>query len=163
MAEVMNTYTRIQSQVPATFQEDFSKLKNDFVELCATFESVFTRDDTDAKKQWQHEFGVLHAQLFEFVTLAKLNEQISCNDTVYICAQHNHISVIETALQLQKYYLNAKTLSPVDGLRDTQKQKHNRQPRAYIVFPVDIKKALENLNNGISKEAYMSAADNFKC
>ncbi len=161
---LMNVYERIETRLPAQYQEDLKMLKNDIAQLISTFTSTFAQGDTNAKEQLKHDAFSIYCQLFDFVLLAEIDKYISDHDKVYVCAGYFHIEVLEKALQQAGYTRTAKTLRLPKagmGLRNIQKVYYKTKINQNLSFaPIDLKKSLENLDKGISEytPAFKSAA-----
>ncbi len=156
----MNLYERVETQLPARYQEDLKILKDDIVQLVSKFPSVFDHDDINAKEQLKGDAFFIYGQLFEFVLLAEIDNHISCNDKVYVCAGHLHIKVLEKALKQAGYTRIAKTLNlPKSAcLRDVQQKCYKKIYNQEDPPPINLKKALENLDKGISEYTPMNVA-----
>ena len=152
MTLFMNAHEHIEDQIPSQFQEIFKKLKNDFVQHTSTFAPTFTTDNTRAKRAWLFNTILFFSHLFDFVLLVEINEKISLNDSVYVCAGAKHIRVVETALQQEGYKRIARTRNPLKlpsiGLGSLQVMAS--YPESEIGTAIDLKKALENLDKGVS-------------
>ncbi len=160
---LMNVYKHIETQLPARYQEDLKLLKNDIAQHVSTFTSTFAQGESNAKKQWINYVFSLHSQLFDFVLLAEIYRHISNNNKVYVCAGYIHIEVLKSAFKQAGFSRTAKTLNYSEStrLRDIQhkiRKKYYNQVDPYP--PIDLKKALENMDKGISEYVLqpMSAA-----
>ncbi len=156
-AILMNTYQRIEDQIPDQHQEYFKELKKEIGVLTSTFTSISSQDafeETDMKREWAYKALDLAHRLFDFVLLAEINKHITENDTIYICTGHYHAKVLEKALKTAGFSRTAKTLSSSESmnLRDIQSMTNVKQQRNTNPYlPIDLKTALENMDKDISE------------
>jgi len=145
-SKVLGVLTRITPQIPHAFHESFEMIKNDLEKHSSIYKVIFDKYGTYAKKVWFNEVELLCNQLFDFVLLAEINEKTDDKDHIFVCAGAKHIKVLEHAFRLDGYTHVAKVRS-IDNFIKAQRIAYKG---FFHCMPVDLKKALEYLDNNVS-------------
>ncbi len=98
-----------QKQSHAVFPHIPMPLKQEFENLYNDFEHHILNYCRNVDELWKARSFYLEIALFDFVTIAHINQNATENNIIYVCAGSGHIENLNTALQKLGYINTGKT------------------------------------------------------